>query len=183
MACLLAKYLYTRIALARVSKENENILFPNDMNGLLWSSATILLAGALTYLTWTDLKSHRLPDVVTLPLICCGLILSTTGGAPQLVSSVLGGAIGFGLFALIGQIYFLRNGREGLGLGDAKLFAAAGTWLGWSSLPAALLVSAGGALVFALATRRGTAHLPFGPWISLGFFLVWMKQSLSAGMF
>lgn len=149
------------------------------MNDLFWNGSTLLLAIALAYLSWTDLKFHRLPDRVTLPLIVIGLVLAATEGASQLIPSAIGGTIGFGLFALIGQIYFQRHGREGLGLGDAKLFAAAGTWLGWPALPATLLIAAGGALAFALIARRDAEYLPFGPWIAVGFFLMWLEPWLT----
>ncbi|WP_244968380.1 prepilin peptidase [Sulfitobacter mediterraneus] len=117
---------------------------------------------------------------MTLPLIVAGLGFSAAAGQTDLTASLVGGAVGFGLFAAIGQVYFKRNGREGLGLGDAKLFAAAGTWLGWNALPATLLIASGGALAFALIARRTAGHIAFGPWIALGFFVLWLtRHSLS----
>lgn len=144
------------------------------MTGVPWALSTLLLGTALAYLSWIDVKSHRLPDAVTLPLVAVGLALSAMAGMSSLTAALIGGAVGFSLFALIGEIYFRRRGHEGLGLGDAKLFAAAGTWLGWSALPTTLLIAAGGALVFVVVSRRTAEHIPFGPWIALGFFTTWL---------
>lgn len=151
------------------------------MEEILWPAATVLLGVALLYLSWIDLRSHRLPDRVTLPLIVTGLALSAFGSQSQLIASTMGGVTGFALFATIGYIYFKKYDREGLGLGDAKLFAAAGTWLGWAALPGTLLIAAGSALVFALLARRGRENIPFGPWISLAFFAMWVADRLASG--
>ena len=79
------------------------------------------------------------------------------------------------------------RGREGLGAGDAKLLAAAGAWLGLAPLPWVVLLAAGAglvvALVWALAGTRisaGTA-IPFGPWLALVMWLLWLYHDLYGG--
>ncbi|MDF1727669.1 MAG: A24 family peptidase [Sulfitobacter sp.] len=139
------------------------------MQETLDTVGTLLLAFVLVRLAWIDLQTFRLPDRYTLPLIAAGLVLALLVGTPPLLASVLGGLVGFALFAAIGELYFRRKGIEGLGLGDAKLFAAAGTWLGWAALPNVLLIAAGGALIYALARRRALDRVAFGPWLALGF--------------
>ena len=134
--------------------------------------ATLALLLTLARLVWIDVRSFRLPDIYTLPLIVAGLGM-------DVVSSVLGGVIGFGLFWAIGTFYFRRHGTEGLGLGDAKLFAASGTWLGYAVLPQVLLVASLGGLVFAIFTRgKESRQIAFGPWLALGFGLVWLKVNV-----
>lgn len=144
------------------------------MLGLL---AGAILTLALLRLAWIDFRSFRLPDRLTLPLVAAGLCLAFAGFGPDLMSSVIGGIVGFALFWGIGTAYHWRTGVDGLGLGDAKLFAAAGTWVGYALLPHVLLVAAVGGLGFALVFRRSTSRgIAFGPWISLGFWLVWVKH-------
>ena len=65
---------------------------------------------------------------------------------------------------------------EGLGLGDAKLFAASGAWLGWQGLPPVLLIAALGGLGQAMLRAAPQRHRPlaFGPWIAVGFFSLWL---------
>jgi leader peptidase (prepilin peptidase)/N-methyltransferase len=147
------------------------------MSGEIEVASTLTLAVILLRLSWIDMKEHRLPDIYTIPLILAGLIMSTAEGNAVLIASLIGGAIGFVVFAVIGQLFFVRTGREGLGLGDAKLFAAAGTWLGWAALPSVLLIASLSALVFALVANKRSVGIAFGPWIALGFIVVWYFQS------
>lgn len=156
---------------------------------LLSVAVSLSLAVVLIRLAWIDLHSFRLPDIYTVPLIAAGLALSEIEGGVGLLQSTLGGAIGFGLFWLIGYLHYQRRGVEGLGLGDAKLFAASGTWLGVAMLPHVLLVASLGGLLFA-ALRRGHAsgshdgdqsgsgRIAFGPWLALGFFAIWVGRGL-----
>lgn len=148
------------------------------MPELLWFVSTCVLAAVLVRLSWTDIQTQRLPDRLTFPLIVAGLAFAAVGGWPTLITSIMGGAVGFASLALLGQYHFSRTGREGLGLGDAKLFAAAGTWMGWAALPVTMLIAATSALVFVLITRRSATQIPFGPWLSLGFFAVWLAQCI-----
>jgi prepilin signal peptidase PulO-like enzyme (type II secretory pathway) len=66
-------------------------------------------------------------------------------------------------------------------VGDAKLCAAAGGWLGWQALPLVLLIAAGGALAWLAAqgaARRGRP-VAFGPWIALGWAVIWLAAPLA----
>ncbi|KIN71052.1 prepilin peptidase [Sulfitobacter guttiformis] len=140
---------------------------------------TAILILILARLIWIDLEQLRLPDHYTIPLVVAGLAISAPDGGVALLSSAIGGAGGFALFWLIGHYYFTRHGTEGLGLGDAKLFAASGTWLGALLLPQVLLVASLGGLAFALCRRGGVRKpLAFGPWLALGFITVWLKEAV-----
>ena len=90
----------------------------------------------------------------------------------------MGAAVGYASLAGFGALYFRLRRREGLGLGDAKLFAAGGAWLGWQALPLVLAVSAVTGLIFALVTRRRPPAAPvaFGPWLALGIWLGWLMR-------
>ncbi|MFZ5962173.1 prepilin peptidase [Thalassococcus sp. BH17M4-6] len=138
---------------------------------------SLALAGVLAALAIVDLRQKRLPDALTLPLIAAGLVFAWAEG--RLADGLIGAALGYGVFWLIGELHFRRHGTEGLGLGDAKLFAAAGAWLGWAALPFVLLIAAMGGLGAAAlrGTGRGTA-LAFGPWLALGFAVVWVATRL-----
>ncbi|MFT6676916.1 MAG: leader peptidase (prepilin peptidase)/N-methyltransferase [Sulfitobacter sp.] len=145
---------------------------------MLYFIVALGLTLALLRLTVIDLKTQRLPDHYTLPLIVVGLGLSLCDGGIGLRPSVIGGGVGFALFWAIGAFYFRRRGTEGLGLGDAKLFAASGTWLGYLWLPYVLLIAAFGGLAFAILRRSETGRaLAFGPWLALGFWGIWMVTS------
>ena len=93
---------------------------------------------------------------------------------------LIGGAIGYALFAAIRYGYRWLRGREGMGGGDAKLFGAIGLWLGWYMLPIVLLGATLAGLAFAVAlTAAGKSmsrdtRLPFGPFLALSAWLVWV---------
>ena len=124
------------------------------LNGLVQDLPTAVLIGLTVCLTLTlaaisviDLRTRRIPDALSLPLIIAGLSLAVI--LPQVYAAdYFIGAIGaFALFAGMGESYFRLRGVDGLGLGDAKLFAAAGAWLGWQNLPMVLLIATTGGLL------------------------------------
>ena len=75
--------------------------------------------------------------------------------------------------------------REGIGIGDAKLMAAAGAWVGWQGLSSVLLIAAAVGLAVAFAARgRGPApqdEVSFGPFLALGLWLTWLYGPLVFG--
>ncbi|WP_088623897.1 A24 family peptidase [Oceanicola sp. 22II-s10i] len=139
--------------------------------------ATVPLIATLAALSVIDIRTKKLPDILTLPLIAAGLLLAVagTGGWPW--PHVAGAVLAFSMFWLAGEIFFRIRGIEGLGQGDAKLFAAAGAWLGWMALPAVLLIAALGGLLQAVVTRsRSDPQIAFGPWLCLGFAVCWASR-------
>lgn len=146
-----------------------------------WGFGCWLLA-----LGWIDLRRLALPDPLTLPLIAAGLAAAWLWQPEALADRAIGAAAGFALLWAIGALYWRLRGREGLGLGDAKLLAAAGAWVGASGLPSALFGAAAMALVAAgalrLAGRRLDRHsvLPFGPFLAAATWLVWLFGPLPA---
>ena len=135
------------------------------------------LGWALLALAAIDLREMALPDILTLPLIAAGLVVAALAfGRP--LEHLIGAALGGAFFAALGWGWERLTGREALGLGDAKLFAAAGAWLGWQGLPSVLLIAALAGLAVALARatlgRGGLDRpLPFGPALAAGFWLTW----------
>lgn len=149
----------------------------------LWASC--LLGWMLVALAAADLRYQLLPDFLTLPLICFGLAASWALDPGGLADHAVGAAAGFGVVVLLRFVYQKLRGREGMGLGDAKLLAAAGAWAGWPALPSILAIAAISALGFALLTRgRRLAladRMPFGPFLAAGLWLVWLYGPLVAG--
>ncbi len=131
------------------------------------------LALVLTIAAVIDFRAMILPDLITLPLIPLGWAMAALR-APDLVDRLIGAAAGFAAFAAIAGLYRRLRGRDGLGLGDAKLLAAAGAWVGWAGLPSVVLLGSVASLAWALATRRDPDRpLPFGPFLAASFWIVW----------
>ncbi|WP_341912010.1 prepilin peptidase [Polaromonas sp. YR568] len=137
--------------------------------GLAWSG----FAAALLALALIDWDTTLLPDDVTLPLLWAGLIVAALGWNPavQLMDALWGTVAGYLSLWLVYWAFKLVTGKEGMGYGDFKLFAALGAWFGWSALvPMILMASVIGALVgialkFSSGLREG-GYVPFGPFLA-----------------
>jgi leader peptidase (prepilin peptidase)/N-methyltransferase len=129
-------------------------------------------AVALT-LTWIDWDTRLLPDSITLPFLWAGLLINLGPTFATLGDAVIGAAAGYTFLWAIYWIFWWLRGIEGIGLGDLKLFAAIGAWLGWSALIQVLVLSslAGacvGIVLLATHRLRRDEPLPFGPFLAIG---------------
>lgn len=148
---------------------------------LAWLCCGAILALTLAFLSAIDLATFRLPDALTLPLAASGLALPwILGGDISFAERSLAAAGAFVLIAGIDVAYRRLRGRQGLGLGDAKLFAAAGSWLGAEALSHVLLWATASALAaVAVAALRGGAltretRIAFGPFLAFGLWMAWI---------
>ncbi|MDD2545495.1 MAG: A24 family peptidase [Burkholderiaceae bacterium] len=122
-------------------------------------------------LAFIDWDTTLLPDDLTLPLLWAGLIASALQWIEvPLLASVTGAAAGYVSLWLVYWGFKLATGKEGMGYGDFKLFAALGAWFGWQALvPIILMSSVIGALV-GIAMKLGRqlregGYVPFGPFL------------------
>lgn len=117
-------------------------------------------------------------------MIAAGLLVSLLLPDHPWRGHIIGAVVGYGLLRGIAWGYRHWRGVDGLGMGDAKLLAAAGAWLGWEALPSVILIGSLSALLVAFGlhlARRPltlTSRLPFGPALALGFWSVWLWGSL-----
>lgn len=152
---------------------------------LLWAGC--FLGWVLLSLAVIDSRHFILPDELVLPLIPAGLMASWAIDPALLLHHLVGALAGYAAFSLTRAAYGRLRGREGLGLGDAKLMAAAGAWLSWQSLPGVVLIAvliavAGLAAGVLLGRRYGpTDRLPFGTCICPAIWIVWMYGPLQFG--
>ncbi len=136
---------------------------------LAWSG----FSAALVTLAMIDWDTTLLPDDITLPLLWAGLLVAALGWNPPVgLSNALWGAVaGYLSLWMVYWAFKLVTGKEGMGYGDFKLFAALGAWFGWSALvPIILMASVIGALVgiamkFSTGLREGGV-VPFGPFLA-----------------
>lgn len=144
---------------------------------------TLLLSGILLSLSMIDIRFLLLPDTLTVPLLWLGLLSSALGLLPksQLDEAIFGAAAGYCSLFLLAKGYQRLRGRAGLGLGDAKLLAALGAWLGLYWLPWLLLIASAMGLLTIMATRVATGRplnqpLAFGPFLALSGWLLFFWQ-------
>lgn len=139
---------------------------------------------ALLTLALLDARHFWLPDAITLPLAVLGLALAPLVTGTGRLDGLIGAAGGAGLLWGIARLYRLTRGRDGLGMGDAKLLAALGAWGGWQALPAILLLAslAGLAWAGAIALRGGkvdgATRLPLGTLLCVAALPGWWLAGL-----
>lgn len=137
------------------------------------AAAWAMFAAALLALALIDWDTTFLPDDINLPLLWAGLIAAALGWTGVALADALWGAVaGYLSLWSVYQAFRLATGKDGMGFGDFKLFAALGAWFGWQALiPMILLASATGAAVgIALKLRGGLrkgGYVPFGPFLAL----------------
>ena len=132
----------------------------------------ILFGCVLVVLFAIDLVHQLLPNVITLPALAVGLAASVVL-PPGLRDALIGALVGGGILFLIAEMYFRLRHEEGMGMGDVKMLAMIGAFLGWKlTILTLILASFGGSLagVLLLLTRRGNlkAAIPFGTFLAAG---------------
>jgi leader peptidase (prepilin peptidase)/N-methyltransferase len=142
------------------------------------AACAVALTWALIALTGIDLDHQLLPDNITLPMLWAGLLAAVAigpiEGSALPVSpheAIIGAAAGYLSLWLVFHAFRLITGKEGMGYGDFKLFAALGAWMGWKILPLIILLSAGtgavlGIGMIVLRGRDRAAPIPFGPYLA-----------------
>jgi leader peptidase (prepilin peptidase)/N-methyltransferase len=151
------------------------------------AACALLVTWSLIALTGIDIDHQLLPDNITLPLMWAGMVASVAIGPALLGAAlpvspkdaVIGAAAGYLSLWLVFHAFRLVTGKEGMGYGDFKLFAALGAWLGWKLLPLVLILSAAtgavlGILMIALRGRDRSAPMPFGPYLAAAGWLAMM---------
>lgn len=146
--------------------------------------ATFIFAAALLSMSVIDINHQLLPDVLTIPMLWLGLLLSLTNETNGLLVSstqaILGAAIGYLTLWGVYHLFKLITGKEGMGFGDFKLLAMLGAWLGVGTLPLIIILSAAlgsiiGIALIVIQGRDSAKPLPFGPYLAIAGFvaLIW----------
>ena len=155
------------------------------VTGLLFSFCVWRWGASVTTLVWCgfsaallalaliDWDTTLLPDDITLPLLWAGLIVAALGwnSSVMLLDAMWGAVAGYLSLWLVYWAFKLVTGKEGMGYGDFKLFAALGAWFGWTALvPIILMASVIGAVIgiamkYTSGLREG-GYIPFGPFLA-----------------
>jgi len=163
--------LYSLCAIPALESSNFS---PSDFIPSIVFGAFLAILGAI------DAKTHRLPNILTLPLLGLGLLNCYLFQPEELPWRASAALVAYLLFFGFARLYEKLRHREGLGLGDAKLFAAAGAWVGFEGLPAVLFIASASALCVVLIAKvlgmaiTSKTRVPFGPFLAFGSWIVWI---------
>jgi leader peptidase (prepilin peptidase)/N-methyltransferase len=157
-----ARYFITEVALGVIAL----ILYANFTP--LDALARLVLCAAMFAASWVDLDCRIIPDVISLPGVLVGfaaasLLMPEIGWKDSLCGIALGG----GLLFVVGELYQWLRGKEGMGMGDVKLLAMIGSFLGWEGMVftlffGSILGAVGGIILGLLDWQPGSAEIMSG---------------------
>ena len=147
------------------------------LQGLAWGDdlpllvSRLLFTALLVVLFGTDLETQRLPNAITYPGIILGVVTNVFV-PPGVIDSIIGAAVGAAILGLIRWGWKRATGVDGMGLGDVKMIAMIGAFLGWRQVWVVLFLSSlVGALIGIGLTivggRTMQSRLPFGTFLAL----------------
>lgn len=143
--------------------------------------ATAALGVLLLIAAAIDIRTMRIPNVLNAVIAAAGLV-ATWLLQRDIVTALLGLTLGYAFIFLANAAYRGVRGHDGVGMGDAKLLAGAGAWVGWAGLPFIVLIGSATGLAYVAAARVAGRHLgpldtlPFGPFLCIGTLVVWIVQ-------
>lgn len=138
-----------------------------------------LFSCAALVLCEVDRRHLLLPDVLTLPLLWCGLLFNLQFSPHHLPQAILGSMAGYLCLWILYWLYRLIRRHEGMGLGDAKYLAAIGAWCGLSALPLVVTLASGITIAGWLTGKfrgKNTIQQPFGPGLTIAGWSVLIAQ-------
>lgn len=148
--------------------------------GFGWQGfGAMVFTGFLIALSGIDLRTQLLPDQLTLPLMWLGLIAASDSLYMPAKPALLGAMVGYVSLWSVWWVFKQLTGKEGMGHGDFKLLAALGAWCGLAGiLPIVLLSALSGAIIgsiwLAAKGRDRATPIPFGPYLAIAGWIVFM---------
>ncbi len=137
------------------------------------TALVLLLTWGLIALAVIDISHLILPDVIVLPLLWLGLLVSAFGFFTTPKEAIIGAVAGYLVLWLLAKAYKIVRHVDGVGYGDFKLAAMFGAWLGWHMLLLVILISSllGAVIGITLVLLKKHSYqrpIPFGPFLAVG---------------
>ena len=202
--CLAAGLILTGADCQKRTRFAYSAMSLSFLGAALWSSQLrpdelifpgLLLGWSLIVLFAFDIVHFVLPDFLTYSLLAAGVAFSARQDMDAALESAAGAFTGGLSLLCVKLLYRQITKRDGLGLGDVKLFAAAGAWVGIAGLPQVLLIASGLGLLASLAYLRREngfllSKIPFGIGLCPAIWITWIwgpfagafSQGLSASL-
>lgn len=157
--------------------------------GFGWQGfGAMLFTWFLVAMSGIDFRTQLLPDSLTLPLMWLGFVAAHENLFVGPKTAIAGAAVGYGSLWLVWWLFKQLTGKEGMGHGDFKLLAAIGAWCGLKGiLPTILMSSLVGAIIgsvwLAMKGRDKATPLPFGPYLAIAGWIVFMWGDVLIGQY
>ena len=145
-----------------------------DSGNLLRAVHAAVFSALLIVCAVIDIRLMIIPDVISLPMIVLSPLVVYLHPDLDWLSALIGVLVGGGCLYGVAWLYWLIRREVGMGMGDVKLLAAIGGWLGYQAIVptvfyGSLLGALGGLLIMAVSRRLDLrTAIPFGPFLALG---------------
>ena len=142
----------------------------------------VLLLAPVLAIAVIDARYLVIPNALSLFMLASGIVFVTITDASSLKDACIGVLVGGMTSYAISEIFVRVRGYKGLGLGDVKLVAAGGAWVGWLGLAPTLFLAATTALVYvairciAVGGFDQKTRIPFAPFLGGAIFVIWLLQ-------
>ena len=135
--------------------------------------AYFVFTSSLVVVTFIDLKYQIIPNAISLPGIAVGFGAAYFMPSVGLYSSGIGIIMGGGILLAIALSYLVLTGRNGLGIGDVKLLAMIGAFVGWQGVLVTIFTASfvGALIGVVIIIKYGKSakfKMPFGPFLAFG---------------
>lgn len=149
-------------------------LWEFDYGNLIRALHAAIFVSVLIVCAVIDLRLMIIPDVISLPMVALTPVIAWVHPDLDMLTAVVGALAGAGILYGIAWAYWLLRKEVGMGMGDVKLLAGIGGWLGYQSIiPTVFYGSVLGALtgLVIMAFKRTLtlkSAIPFGPFLAIG---------------
>ncbi|MCB9228327.1 MAG: prepilin peptidase [Deltaproteobacteria bacterium] len=157
-----------------------------NLNALIRFSHLSIFASLMLICSVIDIRHQIIPDKISLPMLLLSPLWVWLHPELDWKSSLIGALTGAGIIYGVAWAYYLLRKEQGIGMGDAKLLAAIGGWLGYQAVFPALFLgsvlgSAYGISAMIVSGRIGLkSRIPFGPFLAIGAILhMYVRTSLT----
>jgi leader peptidase (prepilin peptidase)/N-methyltransferase len=170
------RYPLTELGLGGLFAATALILGTDDAGEL---ALGLVLCMVLVAITLTDLEQRVIPNRIVVPAAVVGIAIAAVADPGSLAERLIAAAAAGGFLFIVALVY-----PRGMGMGDVKLVAMMGLYLGRAIAPAVLIGFAAGAIVgVAMMASQGSAArkraVPFGPFLALGGVIgLWFGDSI-----
>jgi leader peptidase (prepilin peptidase) / N-methyltransferase len=179
--------VHTVAAGAAAASAATSILAAPDARGLFGAGLAVLMVAIAAF----DWRSYIIPDELNIAAFILALAAAefhNDGGGVDAIALAVARAVVLSLaFLALRHAYRMLRKRDGIGLGDVKLAAVAGAWLGWQTIPVVVEIAALAALAAYAAHRclagrplQATHRLPFGLFFAPAIWLGWLLDTFNA---
>lgn len=149
------------------------VFFDWTLKGAIMSLAVAIASSLLICIFFIDLDHMLIFNRFSIGLALCGIVLAPIDNSVMWYDRLIGGTAGAVSFLAIYYCALVILKKEGLGLGDVKLAAAAGLFLGWQRFILAILIASllGSIIMLSLGAvrkERAGTEFPFGPFMVIG---------------